>query len=459
MIEFDGKEFKGGIGPFVEDILGSMKRRANITLLVRAKNDGFGEPVDGTSGKVYTGCVGLIQQNQSDVMFQLANYPLPAVNLTQGAVVLDSTLQFINVYTPIERTKAVQIESMFGGLSSIVWLFTVITVIICICLLYAHQKLRKQFYQSKRRTRVSLNQSLIYQVITHIARESQLHDSTGLIRKTLFIILSFLSFIIIAYLSSLVNTDLVVVPPALTMRSYKEMLQHGCGVWFLRGSDTHLPFKSAAEGSDAKNLWDWTISKFSLQQVIFDGDKTPAGSILEPMMVGELAFVTDSVWMRPILKELCAMAIDHGRFYSFATFLNINTTRHQPKYPLVSQDEKAVTFLKAFVTNQYLSGPLARFVATFGRIFEAGIPKTIINMVADADLVGSMLPPQPKQKDTHGPIVHCVQNRIFSPETSIDQVKMDNFANLPKFFALILLFNGILFFLELFFGRKQKTSK
>ena len=97
LIEYDGNKFTGILAPFVEDLIQAVRRNANVTLRVRSQNDDFGERI-GSKGSLYSGCIGLLQKNQSDVMLLPTNYPHEASNVTQGLIMQESALNMINVY-------------------------------------------------------------------------------------------------------------------------------------------------------------------------------------------------------------------------------------------------------------------------------------------------------------------------------------------------------------------------
>lgn len=456
MFEFDGKRVKGGFGSFVGDLLQHTERKSNVTFVWRAKNDGFGEAIHGTNDQIYSGCIGLIQRNQSDVILSMVNYPIPAVNLTQGIVVMDSTLQFVNTYKPVKHGEATQVESMFDSFSSTVWILVTFVLIICVCLLLIHERLRRvmSHHQSKEKLEEHTNQHFFYQVATHMTGYGQLDDSDGSVRTITFLALSFSCFMTILYLSSLMSTDLVVIPPPFTMRSYKEMLEGECSVWFFNGADTYQPFKSAADGSFAKRLWDWTTSKYPMDQVIFDGNKTPPKLVLQPLISGKSAFVTDSVFMTPILKEMCALALDEARLHAMSTYLGIEPFEILSVFPLASQDENAVTFLKAFVTNQHPSPGVISLVRAFTQTFEAGIPEAIIRITTNSDFVDTMLS-LPKSKGNVGLISNCIQNHIFVHPIDPEQTTLANLSNLPRIFACIMALNFFLLFVEIFIKNRK----
>lgn len=448
MIEFDGTTFKGRMGPFIENILDDLRRKANVTLNVRSKDDGIGEPIEGTNGRIYSGCIGLIQQNLSDAMLQVVNYPLPAINLTQGLLMMDSALQFVNSYNTSEG-KPAQIESLFESFTPQVWIFSFLLLITCVSCLFIHGRFEKSLnHLFKRPFIVSTDKYLTYHVATHMTRFGQLDESTGSLRKIIFLILSFFSFMVIFYLSSFMKTELVVVPAPITMRSYSEMLQRGCGVWFFRGADAYQFFKSAADGSERKRLWDWSISKYPEDLIIFDGNEKKAALVLNALIMGKLAFVTESLWMTPIIKEFCALSVDEERNKQMRSLFNFKSFKKGSLFPVVSQDEKATSFLKAFVANQYTSSALNRLGMTFHRIFESGLPAAMIKNVADTDFMDSMLS-LPRTKGTYGQILNCVQNIIFMPENHMERLSFSNISNLPRIFSFIIVYCLFVLLLEL----------
>lgn len=458
VLEYDGKQFKGGMGNFIEDVLSDLKRGANITVNVRSKDDGIGEPIHGTNDEIYTGCIGLIQRNQSDFMLQMTNYPLPAINLSQGAVMMDSSLQFLNTYIPPDQSVVVQIESMFNSFTPAIWILSTIILITCISCLLIHshsEKLSRQMSHKKCST--SSDRNLTYQVATHMTRCGQLDNTTGCVMKIIFLVLSFFSFIVIFYLCSVVKTELVVVPPPITMRSYEEMLQHGCGVFFFRGQDTHQFFKSATDGSDAKKLWQFTASQFPMDVIIYDGNIDKAKFVLEPMIAGKLAFISESIWMRNIIKEFCAIAVDDKRLEAMASFMKFKLFKTFTVFPLVSQDEKTTNFLKAFVASQHKSPPLIRLRRTFSRIFESGLPSSMLKILSSTEFSDSLLS-FPRQRGNYGFIQNCVHGNLFVPESHLESVTRKNIANLPRLFASLLTSSCFLLIFELFLSALHKKK-
>ena len=151
VVVFDEGKFIGQMGQFIQQMLDKMKSNASLTVKVRSDNDGIGEPIEATDGQVYSGCIGLIQRNESDAMLQMVNYPLPAVNLTQGIVMTDSTLQFVNSYDTTREIKTVQIDSMFDSFALVVWILCATFLVSCVCCILVHRLVQKAFYRLVKR--------------------------------------------------------------------------------------------------------------------------------------------------------------------------------------------------------------------------------------------------------------------------------------------------------------------
>lgn len=449
VIEFDGKKFNGGLGIFIQDILHYIRQRSNITWDIRSKDDGIGEPIHGTNDRIYSGCIGLIQNNQSDILMQIVNYPLPAINLTQGAVVIDSQLQFLNAYDVPQRGQVVQIESMFQSLSPAIWMLSALIWIICTVCLLVRSHFRKVVLQMLR-SRIliaSADRNLAYQVATHMTRRGQINNPSGYVKKLIYFVLSFFSFIVIFYLCSMVKTELVVVPSPITMRSYSEMLEQGCGVFFFRSTDTHVFFESAPEDSDAKRLWDFTNSQFPPAVIIYDGNMERLRSIVAPMLEGKLSLVSESIWMEIFSTEFCRMSVDYRRVQTMASFMDLKAPKLFSKFPLVSQDKNAETFLKAFVASQYKSAPVIEILKSFRRAFECGVPNLIIKIASNSDFADALIS-LPRRKSDYEVFSNCIRNKVYIPELHIENVTIKHIANMACLLTFLLTMSGFLLIFE-----------
>ena len=82
ILEYDVNEekFVGAVSEFINDVLEIFETLAswkNQTVEIHPRM-GFGDPVEGTDE--YTGCLGRLQKNQSEVMLMPMDYPSNIVN-------------------------------------------------------------------------------------------------------------------------------------------------------------------------------------------------------------------------------------------------------------------------------------------------------------------------------------------------------------------------------------------
>ena len=96
--EAAANRFSGLASPILNVIVDAILKlagRINQTVEVEP-NRGIGEPIKGTDQ--YDGCIGLLQKNQSDVIFMIMDYPINIVNVSQGLIMGSSVLNIGSTY-------------------------------------------------------------------------------------------------------------------------------------------------------------------------------------------------------------------------------------------------------------------------------------------------------------------------------------------------------------------------
>lgn len=438
VFEYDGNKFTGILSSIFMGVLESIGKGSNVTFEMRS-GDGIGEEINGTNGR-YSGCIGRLQANLSDAMLQLANYPIPVSNISQGLVMMDTTIQFINAYYPRndERQEA-QIESSFSSFHLSVWILSLFTLLLCAHLLHLYKMLMNKCHSKFLLIEPTSEESddhLFYETVTHMTQRGQLSNSTGLFRKILFAVLSLFSFLVIFYLSSIIKTELVVIPRPETMRSYREMLDNECGIYFMDGEDTYLSFKFAPEGSEARQLWQLTTSKFPMDIVRYTLNPHTAKGLVKPILSRKLSMITDTYWAPYHMQLLCTLSWDEVRLAAISDFMNF-TIKPRSVFPLVSRDDNAAARLKGFISRSPSDGPLKKMEPTIRRVLEAGIPVAVTKLVEKVDQL-STTPIPVKKSATAGDIEQCTQNVLYMPEVHLEGVKMNNLKNLPNFVICVL---------------------
>ena len=295
ILEYEDSQFKGIMGPAINEMISDLERAANVTFKIRSQNDGVGEKVNNSSQR-FTGCIGLLQQNQSDLITQLVTYPIDADNIVQGDVVSYSSVQMFNSYSASddeEREEVVQIESCFLSFSWTVWLLCLLTSLITFIAFYTWKNVRFKMTRKSHLLR-GANRYPLYQVLVHMARFGELYHPSGPFKCLLFLILSFFSLLVLFYFNASISTDLVVVEPPSTVRTYEEHLDHQVALMFISGTDVYMHFKFAPEGSEEKRLWDMSVSKLTENGVLIEPVPEIAGKLVKAIFAREATLVLES---------------------------------------------------------------------------------------------------------------------------------------------------------------------
>lgn len=141
-LEYSRKGFTGVYSGPINEFVEYFERKSNMSIEVHSSNDGMGEFNPKTG--YYGGCVGRLQQNQSDFLFSPVTFPLDAENIQQGQVVYPHTIQTLGIYYPRTQNElsSVPIESCFRSFSKGIWFACLATAII----VYLLQLIRQRMY-------------------------------------------------------------------------------------------------------------------------------------------------------------------------------------------------------------------------------------------------------------------------------------------------------------------------
>ena len=447
--EHDGEKFSGILGPFFEDLIDAMNRSANITMVLRSRNDGYGEPINGTSD-AYSGCIGLLQTNQSDAMLLFTDYPHPASNITQGLVVQEIAVSLFNFYKLHHGgIKSPQIEELFASLDAPIVLLCLTTAVTSICFLFL-----KSILQNYRRKIIGMKDParrnrIPYEVLTHMANHGKLSRSSGVFWKTMFMVLSLFSLLVIFFLCSFIKTDLVVISPPTTLRSYQEHLDAKCGVSFIAGDFQYQSFKFAPEGSVEKKLWHLSITKYPMSVVLFDAKQSSLSfkPLAKLAMRGQLSIVLDSNIIPLLMRAFCSLSLNHNRFDTLLRHLNISKPA-ESIMPLRSQDDEAKKSIKGFIGNQQLSAPLVRMQKALRRFFEAGLTQKLFKSIADLN-AAELIPAEGIGNATAGNMDQCINNILFMSDVHVDGIKLESMKNFPCYAAFLISFQLFVLLMEI----------
>ena len=138
------QKFTGALSEIVNDAIEIFQRLAswkNQTIEIQPKV-GFGDPVEGTDE--YTGCIGLIQKNQSDFMLMPMDYPSNIINISHAIVFASSYLDIGSTYM-VGNGKTTSILSMFKSFDPSLYCTIVSTLVAIWFLIWIRQSIRQRF--------------------------------------------------------------------------------------------------------------------------------------------------------------------------------------------------------------------------------------------------------------------------------------------------------------------------
>ena len=448
--EYIDNRFTGLFSPFATDLLKSLTRASNITLLIRSEDDRPGERISGSS-ESYSGCIGLLQTNQSDAMMYLTDYPHSATNVSQGLVMTDEVIEMITTYRPsTHRMDLAQIERSFNSFHPEVWILCSITMVCSMFILVAKELLNNwvgQMIGVKSPARLH-HRRLLFEVITHMTNHGKLSITGGFVRKIIFLVLSCFSLVVILYLSLSIKTDLVVITPPKTVHSYEQLVSNQAGVCFFAGSDHYRSFKFAPKRTLERRLWDFSVSKYSLNRVLFSyGDSIDARPLIYLVNLGvsgKMAFIVTSDSGPFFMRIYCSILLS-------SEIMDVSIAGEQV-LPITSRDKNARISLKGFISNAIATAPLKRLEKTLRKILEAGVPDffttfTARNINPVAFVAG-------KGNATFGNMEQCMSNILFMPDVSYDKLQVGNFADFIVFASHLVSFELLVLLVEVFIGRQ-----
>lgn len=436
------RKFHGMFGALFGTIVGEIERVINGTIEIRARNDGIGKLVNSSSG-MYDGCIGRLQRNQSDLMLQLSDYPLPVSHLDQGFVMMDTVIQFIAAYTAPteEETDAVQIESLFDSFDRYVWLLCLLSVIACYSCLLLGRCVSSIATQLGEETSEESSEALnyrrpLYQVITHMTAYGEIAATHSASAKILYLTASLFPLLVIFYLCSFIKTELVAVRAPDTLRSYRDLLDKNVSLAFNVGADSKFHFENAPEGSEERQLWDASVKRYPKMDFIIRIN-LQFEWLFRRLARREIALVLNSAFTRFFVRPLCRMCIQESGRDMIAAAVGLPNLRARTLFPLSAQDPNARSKLKGIIfsgsINRHIHKKLRHAATIF---FENGLASRIMEIILDADVSAAEVDNDIR---TRGLIDDCIANALYQPDMKVDAVGLSNFHNLTVILMMLYL--------------------
>ena len=412
-----------------------LSKGENVTINIRSEKDGIGEPLNDSDGS-FSGCIGLVQRNLSDMLLDEVTYPSPAIDIEQGHLSTDIFTRFFSYYTPPDQreSKAVQLESCFLSLSEGVWFLCCTTFLAILLLLAVHitlrQKLLRQVFKKKSNSFARGNRYILYQVLTHMTKCGHLWNCSGALKKIIFICLSVFSFVVLFYFAAMMSTEQVVVKLPDMFKSYQDLLRRKVGLSFLLFSDIYVQFKFAAPKTVESRLWKLTSSKYEEQEILFETDPEFVGKALARTLSRETVGVTDSSWAPFMLHHMCLIVVDQNIIDQLAGQLKFTPFKAKSIYPYLGYDQNAASLMRGFILSDTPTAPVKRIKHFLRRLLETGYLLKRSARVGQVDVFATIYPSRVKKSTVDPDFQQCDNNRVIMPEVHLESTGLQNMKNL-----------------------------
>ena len=334
-------KFKGGIAPifdFMSEQIFHGNENHNWTLVTAHE---FGSKFENGS---YSGCMGSMMRNQSDLALTTNDYPIDNFeSVVPYQVLLEAPIQILSSYT-INNNTAVAVDILRTSMLSFgidVWTATLLIFILGSFAFYV----RKVFVFSSKEISGNNNKHIADSFFDSFAHLTLMdfEDFSDAFGKVISITLTLTGFWLIQYWQDLMSTDLFIVAKPETIDNYNDILnRQGLNVHFLALLTDHLEFRNAPNGTIQRMIWDTkqdTTGKaptlLDVTQNIVDNSVT----LMSKSLDGKFVFLVSQFLMPIVISSACKVI---RGFPELEDFRNI--------FPHVATDlnaEKHLKFLTA----------------------------------------------------------------------------------------------------------------
>ena len=259
---YENGQVTGMLGPLYTAALEILEPMGNLTIFAVEK---MGDMVD-KERELYDGCLGRLQNNQSDTLMPMMDFPILGPGMTQTFPIWWQKTMIVSTYDSRISQQGTDVMDAFHSFAPHLWALTAITfacflVMIPIVLLLdqsvTHLKQMKRLPNLRRSIRPLVSQTwtmvlgnVIHQNSSYHVRSEKLHFRCQLLLLVVY------AFLISFYFTSMIKTEMVVHKRPDTMSSYQDILDrpHVRPYWF-RALRDHIDFEQADPLSPEGRVW------------------------------------------------------------------------------------------------------------------------------------------------------------------------------------------------------------
>jgi hypothetical protein len=427
---------------FMEDTL--MPILNNISYVGESN---FGHVVDKNS-LTYSGCVGSLQKNESDIMPLPHIYPITGPGLHQGPVCLSDSISLMSAYLNNELTRKSDVMESFSSFDLSVWMTLLFSLVITAIVFSVSHNMHYGRSHGKGRILQLKTTVTAWKGTRHRPDPIILETTSNLIIGSLLkqysiinvsqnrglrvLILSAIifTFLIGHYFSTFIKTQLVTPLKPITITTYDEVLERPevRPVW-IQDLAEHDDFEYATQGSKPKAIWDKAVS-MNISQSMAKGSEKDFLAFAIKIVKQEAVIFVKSSWMMFLFTGICAFSRNMDIFPNAIGLARIDEETKETLAGIPTGSE--------FYANNKKNSRL--ITHRVHHAFEEGLITKWISLLDFA-----MYKPTPGKLDE---IRICLSNKIITKHTDRESPKIGHFSKLFSTYLALLIASSIILEIE-----------
>ena len=410
MFDPDIGEFTGVMGPLVNPFIEYVRGIG----IVPVPEQVYGTLVD-KEKRLYDGCIGSLQRNESD--WGIVQVPMPVFgdNITQGPPLGFEKMSILSGYNPNAiRSKAqIDVMSATNPFSSDVWILIAAQQLLFFVLLVTLSYLCTRIAQQMRSQKGSTTgyspmmgkwmTRSVWNIVSKSLKQFSLYSmrrSASFIRIFL-LTLTLFNFWIHCFMCSMIKTELTVVEPPVTIETYADILTRNITpMWIGCLGDKDL-FRYSPLDSIERELWNKAVAMAGdhMENVVLEVG--PMGYRYVNMVLNqEAALITGRMTLDSLRKNTCASQMN---FLTRATV-----------------DKASVEYVRVTVARSAFEPELMRYLyRKVIKMFESGI------VDESAKRTGFFF-----RAPSFELMRRCMSDRVITKEASFDPPKLTHYVPL-----------------------------
>lgn len=453
-------------GPLTVTMQLAMSHFRGINLTLRPV-ESYGTMVDKNT-ESYDGCIGSIQRNESDVTLPGSlTIPVPGPNLTHTVIDGFHKMAILSAYnkTSVSDSDNTHVMDMVFSFPIPLWILLLASYALMFALLvislvqFAAKNSQKRHHRRVsvwgreraeryaasrwvlRKKRNPASKSLVVVIACILKQNSScgccfVNNAPISIVYTMVTLTAFFSGY---FLTSMINTEAVVVRPPITVKTYDEVIEYGRRPTWLNIFTDSSKFKEAAPGTKERRIWETAIAMGLEKSLI---GSSVSSVIAHGVAVGnaeEVLLIRNKKYARIIQKAACSFQMTKDIMRTVSSLI-----RHDPS---------AMEELSGNIRNPLMRKETADLIdSSIQHTFEGGLSDESVRRFFDIASAFQLTDTEKHFTE----IDECSCNVVTVPHAELTAVSLSHYYSLFDLFGLLSLIASVTFLIESLWKRIPK---